>query len=186
MIQGNLGVCQLFGVDDMGHHRGTHSKFRCTAQHSDPTAHGSEPAIDTNTRYLAEEMMRYKGRGPYGHGVPAGTASHHTEPAWAVSVMLSILQRLRSHMPNMAGECMPTKNPIKFANQFVRLLCQLVREHGGMNVENQTVDPAVVERILICLLHHKIDKGDWRTYTMITVDIRNAAHEAVATLYNCV
>ena len=186
MIQENLGVCQLFGVVDMRRHRYEHPQFRYTAQHSGPTAHGSEPAIGTDTGFLAEELMRYKSRGPYGHGVPAGTVSHHTEPAWAVSVMLSILQRLRSHMPNMAGECMPTKKPIKFANQFVRLLCQLVREHGGMNVETQTFDPANVERTLICWLHHKIDKGDWRTYTMSTVDIRSAAHEAVATLYNCV
>ena len=182
MIQGNLGVCQLFGVDDMGRHRRTHSKFRCTAQHSDPTAHGSEPAIDTDTGYLAEEMARYKGRGPYGHGVPAGKVSHHTEPPWAVSVMLSILQRLRSHMSNMASECTPTKNPIKFANQFVRILCQLVRERGGMNVETQTFDPTVVEHTLIYWLHYKIGNGDWRTYTMITDDICSAAHAAVASL----
>ena len=46
--------------------------------------------------------------------------------------------------------------------QFVRHLCQLVREDGGMNVETQTFDPSVLERTLICWLHHKIDNGGWR------------------------
>jgi hypothetical protein len=57
---------------------------------------------------------------------------------------------------------MPTKKPLKFAMQFVSHLCQLVREDGGMNVETQTFDPTVLERTLICCLHHKIDNGSWR------------------------
>ena len=34
-----------------------------------------------------------------------------------------------------------------------------------MNVETQTFDPTVLERTLICCLHHKIDNGGWRSHT---------------------
>ena len=185
---GNLGVCQLFRVVDMMQRGHKHPFFSLSsndvyaAQLSCPTAQRSGPAVGTDTGFLEEEMERFMASGPYGHGVPAGLVSHHTEPAWAVTVMLSILQRLRSHMPNTAGECMPTKKPLKFAKQFVRHLCQLVREDGGMNVETQTFDPTVLEHTLICWLHHKIDSGDWRSYTMTSVAIHSAAHETVKTL----
>ena len=84
MIQGNLGVCQIFRVVDMMRHGHKHPQLRYAAQHSGPTAQGTEPAVGTDTGFLEEEPVRFMTSGPYGHSVPAGLVSHHTEPAWAV------------------------------------------------------------------------------------------------------
>ena len=45
---------------------------------------GTEPAVGTDTGFLEEEPVRFMTSGPYGHSVPAGLVSHHTESSWAV------------------------------------------------------------------------------------------------------
>ena len=61
-----------------------HPQLRYAAQHSGPTAQGTEPAVGTDTGFLEEEPVRFMTSGPYGHSVPAGLVSHHTASSWAV------------------------------------------------------------------------------------------------------
>ena len=126
-----------------------------------------------------EEMARCMAPGPHGHGVPPGVPSHHTEPEWAISVMLSVLQRLRSHLPDTP---MPTRNPIKFANQFVRHLVQLVREGGGLDAASETLDPSILKATLITWLQYKVHDCHWRKFSMTHDEILAAAHAVVSCL----
>ena len=128
-----------------------------------------------------EEVARYmhRSRRPLGHGVPASVVCHHTLPGWAIEFMLSVLQRLRTRLPDQPS---PTRDTVKFANKFVRHVLQLVQEAGGMDIVGETLDLIILEATLIGWLCRKVSQNDWRNFNMTEGEVRGAVHEVVSHL----